>query len=185
MGNAKQSDDKLRRQALVTDMLTKCYSPGKIAAEVMKEFSCCRATAWNDIKHVRTKVLPSWYQWDDKRTMAIEVAVKLERIACIAITKGNLHVALQALKQYAELAGLNSAQQIAGRKDTLRGELMALRAQLVERAKEDSDQPGPRQISLEAFNQVRSMYALSTMTRDEFGEYRRLIGKRSGEEVDQ
>lgn len=170
MASPKQDEAKRERAKLVAERLTSCTKVSAIVWEVCETFSVCESTAWADVKYVREKILPSWYAWGDQRIMAIEACSRLEHIADQALKAGQLRVAVAAIRQMCELQGLNSSQQIAGKRDSLRGELDAMRAKLTER--DEGQSSDSSRLSLEGFNSVRAIYGLPQFTEQSFADYK-------------
>lgn len=165
-----QVEAKRNRAQFVAELLTACTKVSAIVWQVREKFEVSESTAWADIKYVREEILPKWYAWGDQRIMAIEACGRLEHIADKAIQGGQLRVAVAAIRQMCELQGLNSSQQIAGKRDTLRGELDAMRAKLHDR--ENKDDGDANTLSLGGFNEIRRIYGLPQFTEQVFDAYR-------------
>lgn len=171
MASPAQIEAKRDRARFVAELLTSCTKVSTIVWEVIAKFEVSESTAWADVKYVREKILPSWYAWGDQRIMAIEACSRLEHIADQAIQAGQLRVAVAAIRQMCELQGLNSSQQIAGKRDSLRGELDAMRAKLHDReSKDESD--GVHTLSLEGANAVRQIYGLPFYDEKSWAAYK-------------
>lgn len=164
------AEAKRKRQARVAELLCDCVTASRIATQITEEFGCNTRTAWKDIKHVRTVILPTWYLWGDQRSMAIESVAKLERIAHIAIEKGDLNNAIKAIRLVMELCGLNSAQQIAKGRDSLLQQIEDMRAT----RERTTGQSG--EVPLAQFNQIRSMFRRPALTPEEYATYTKAAG---------
>lgn len=148
-------ETKLARKArhtVVIEMLTACAPPSRIVWRLTEDFSIAESTAWNDIRYVREEILPSWYQWEDKRQLAIEATAKLEYIATLAIKAGQLREAIAAIKQVCMIQGLNQPVQVVHRS---------------------------AEFGLEAFNAVRQIYSLPQLTQAQFDERKQGVKRAS------
>lgn len=109
--------EQKRRVARVLEMLVGGVPTGDVQREAAKEFGCDERTVRRYITEVRHEILPSWYEWSDQRVLAAEHIAKLERVYARATAKGDLRTAVAALRQQAEIQGLNAAAklQVEGR----------------------------------------------------------------------
>jgi hypothetical protein len=110
--------EKKRRIAQVLEWLVGGVPSGDIERLGCQQFECSPRSMRNYIAHCRHKILPTWYEWSDKRVLAAEQLSKLERVYAKAIASDQLHAACRALRQAAEIQGLlQQAPQIGVRVD--------------------------------------------------------------------
>lgn len=145
MANHEAKLARKARHALVIEMLTACHQPSRIVWAVAEQHEVAESTVWKDIRYVKKYILPSWYEWEDKRQLAIEAVAKLDRITRLALDTGQLKVAIDAIKQVCALQGLFAPVQVIHRS---------------------------ADFGIEAFNAVRQIYSLPVLSEDEFEERR-------------
>jgi len=115
------------RIAQVLDWLVGGLPTGEIEKMGAAQFNVTPRSIRKDITHCRHKILPTWFEWTEKRVMVAELLAKLERILAKAIAKSDLHAAVRCIRQTSELMGLNSPRMIAAERGTLASELQALK----------------------------------------------------------
>lgn len=156
-----------QRRAKALEMLCGATPRAQIARLLQDEFGCSRTAAYRDIQMARRE-LPKFWEWKEHRRMISELLVRLDHVVEKALAKGALHAAVRALREQAELLGLNSARQVARERDTLRGQLEELRSS---RGQAD-DAPGDNDAPLEQINYFRSLYGQPPYTPERFEELR-------------
>ncbi len=118
---------KRERVAVVLEMLVGGVPAGKIQTELSKRWSVRQRTIRAYMTHCRQTILPSWYEWADQRAICAELIAKLDRVYAKAVIAGDHVGAVRALRQQAEMYGVNSARMIAKERDSLAMQLAELR----------------------------------------------------------
>ena len=167
---------KRERISVVLEMLVSGVPTGLIQSELAKRWGCTRRVIRSYISECRCRILPSWYEWADQRAVASELIAKLERIAAKAAAADDFQAAVRAIRQQAELYGLNSARQIARERDSLAMQLAELRKSNA--APEGSAEDSPR----EQANAVRQVYGQRTFATQE--DYARWVAALSPRQAD-
>lgn len=152
---------KRERIALVLEMLVGGVPVGTIQTELSKRWECNSRTIRGYISECRCKILPSWYEWADQRAVASELIAKLDRVYAKSVAAGDHQSAVRAIRQQAELYGLNSARQIAKERDSLALQLEQLRKGRDEGAGNASGAPRDQA------NAVREVYGQRTFATQE------------------
>lgn len=80
----------------------------QIRIKLAEKWGCSEETIRNYILECRSKILPSWYDWADIRSIAAEMHAKLERVYAEAMEAGRFTSAMQALKMQLEVYGITS-----------------------------------------------------------------------------
>ena len=167
---------KRERIAVVLEMLVAGVPTGAIQTELAKRWSCTQRVIRGYISHCRLRILPTWYEWADQRAVASELIAKLERICAKAITADDFQSAVRAIRQQAELYGLNSARQIARERDSLAMQLAELRRD--RDAPEGSAEDAPR----DQANAVRQVYGQRTFaSQEDYANWVAALGPRSSD----
>ena len=143
---------KRQRIAIVLEMLVACTPVGAIQTKLSKRWGCRSRTIRTYITECRTKILPTWYEWSDQRVVATEMIARLDRIASKAVKARDYQAAVRALRQQAELYGLNSARMIAQERDSLAMQIEQLRKSQGEGAPAGGNAP------MDQANAVRQVY---------------------------
>lgn len=131
-----------------------------------EQFDCTERAVSRYIKQVRETILPGWYEWGEHRLMAAEEMAKAERLYAKCIAKGDLRTAIRVLRHLAELKGLSAEMQVARERSTLKAELQDMRDRL-----EKGSNAG-RELTLDAFNEVRALYGQPPVSQEDWDSYR-------------
>lgn len=164
---------KRERIALVLEMLVGGVPAGTIQTELAKRWSCTQRAVRGYISECRCKILPTWYEWSDARAVASELIAKLDRVYAKSVAAGDHQSAVRAIRQQAELYGLNSARMIAKERDSLAQQLEQLRRD--RDAPEGSADDAPR----DQANAVRQVYGQRTFaTQEDYARWVASLGPR-------
>ena len=77
------------RLAQVLDWMVGCIPTGEIEKLGAAKYKVTTRTIRKDIAHCRHKILPTWFEWTEKRVMAAELLAKLELLDAL-LERGDL-----------------------------------------------------------------------------------------------
>lgn len=152
------------------DLLITGMTTGQVARQMAVEHGCSERQIRNDIKFAREHILPAQYQYGDFEERISDAIAKAEDLyqRCLNDPKPDYRAAIQTLKWIGELLGLHWVQRKDPEVRKLKDELRRLREL---RGRSSSS------LSLEDWNQMRSIYGQAPHSADEFSEHmRRHIG---------